>query len=89
MVDEGATHSERLPVLAKALAVDVAPAWRWEVYRHLQSLGIPCRYRTGEPLTVSFESPLAVVQYWCALRQLLGTRAESIDWLQACWQRSN
>lgn len=68
--------------------VRVNPARRWEVYHRLRSLGIACHYETGNPLTVRLEGPLATIQCWCAFKQLTGTRAELIDWLQTCWQRS-
>ena len=86
MVDAEVTSFEPFQASVAAVVVDALPAERWEVYYRLQSLGIPCQYRTGEPLTVWLESPLNVVQYWCALRQLRGTRAELVEWLQNCWQ---
>ncbi|MEO0947384.1 MAG: Asr1405/Asl0597 family protein [Cyanobacteria bacterium J06641_5] len=72
-----------------AIAVQISPAQRWEVYRRLRSLGISCQYETGGSLIVRLDCPLATIQCWSALKQLTGTRAELISWLQGCWHQGN
>jgi len=70
------------------LAIGIGPAQRWEVFNRLRSLDIDCSYRTGGPLTVCCDRPLAAIQCWCVLKRLTQNRAESIFWLKACWQQS-
>ncbi len=74
---------------ASTTAIPVVPAQRWELYHRLRSLGLACEYRSGGPLTVGFESPVEVAQYWCVLKQMTGSRSELVEWLQGCWQRSS
>jgi len=69
------------------LAIQASPAQRWELFYRLRSLDIACDYRTGGPLTVCCNYPLASIQCWCILKRLTQTRAESIDWLKACWHQ--
>ncbi len=85
-MSDGATLSE---LSQKPMVLEVSPALRWEVCYRLRSLGLSCQYRPNVPLTVRLDSPLAGIQCWCVCKQLKGTRAESIGWLQKCWHRGN
>lgn len=61
-------------------------AYRWEVFRRLQVLGINCQCSTNEPLLVCLDSPVTVMQIWSVVRQSSASRQELISWLDKCWQ---
>ena len=66
--------------------VGVKWAYRWEVFRRLQSLGIDCQCSTNEPLLVNLDSPTTLVQIWSVVRQLNVERSQLVDWLDNCWR---
>ncbi len=65
--------------------VPVKWAYRWEVFRRLQALGIDCQCSTNEPLLVDLYSPTTLVQIWSVIRQSSAKRQQLIDWLDNCW----
>jgi hypothetical protein len=61
-------------------------AYKWEVFRRLKALEIPCQCSTNEPLLVQLDSPQAAVQFWSVVRQVNSSRHELISCLDRCWQ---
>lgn len=61
-------------------------AYRWEVFRRLQALGIDCDCATNEPLLVDLDSPTTLVQIWSVVRQSTAPRHQLVAWLDDCWQ---
>jgi hypothetical protein len=58
---------------------------RWQVYKRLQELDIPCWCETNQPLQVEISSPMAVIQLWCVMRQFTAPRQDLIWSLEHCW----
>ncbi len=59
---------------------------RWVIHRRLQELGIPCSCPTDGSLRVEVDHAVALVLVRSAVRQLLNSRAETLDWLERCWE---
>ncbi|NEO72004.1 Asr1405/Asl0597 family protein [Moorena sp. SIO3H5] len=59
---------------------------RWQVYRRLQELEIPCHCKTDQPLRAEIDNVMALIQIWSILRQLTLPRQELISWLDDCWR---
>ncbi|MGQ4646564.1 Asr1405/Asl0597 family protein [Lyngbya aestuarii] len=66
-------------------AVEIAFSDRWQIYRRLQELGIPCRCKTNEPLIVEINNVTCAVQLWSVARELMVPRPELLSWLERCW----
>lgn len=62
---------------------------RWQVYHRLQELDIGCWCDCHQPLTVEVDQIGKIVQVWCVIRQVIGSRRELIDRLEQCWQISS
>lgn len=73
--------------IEKKYVVGVNWADRWQVYRRLQELDIPCWCETNQPLMVEIDNPLAAVQFWCVMRRLTASRQDLIWSLENSWQR--
>jgi hypothetical protein len=43
---------------------------RWQVYRRLQELAIPCECGTNQPLRYQLQDVTAAIQLWSVVRQL-------------------
>jgi hypothetical protein len=69
-----------------ALTIDLQVADRWQIYRRLQELGIPCQCRAHQPLQVEVQSGLALVQLWSVVRQFDASRGENVARLDRCWR---
>lgn len=65
--------------------VEVGRTERWQVYRRLQELEIPCKCQTNQALTVEIGSIAAAIQLWSVVRQLNGKRQDLIEVLERCW----
>ena len=65
--------------------VDTAWGDRWHIYRRLQELKIPCQCSTGKPLTVTVDTPTAVIQVWSVTRTQSSDRSQLVDWLDRCF----
>ena len=65
--------------------VEVSRTDRWQVYRRLQELGIPCRCQTNQALIVEIGSIAAAIQLWSVVRQLNSKRQDLIEVLERCW----
>ncbi|WP_414549817.1 Asr1405/Asl0597 family protein [Anabaena sp. CCY 0017] len=74
--------------IEKSFVVGVGVDWanRWQVYRRLQELDIPCCCEANQPLRVEINHPLAVVQLWSVMQQLTASRQELIWNLEDCWK---
>ena len=59
---------------------------RWEIYRRLQELQIPCQCSPNQPLRVQLSTPTAAIQFWSVVKQLTTSRSELLSWLYKCWQ---
>jgi len=57
---------------------------RWQVYRRLQTLEIPCCCNGNGGLEVEINSPLAAIQLWCVIKQLTAPRSELVAQLNRC-----
>lgn len=74
------------PSPAIAHIVDIKDTQRWQIYRRLQELEIPCQCATNQPLQVEINSPLAIAQLTCVVKQLTASRSKLINWLDDCWK---
>ena len=68
------------------VGVEVDWADRWQVYKRLQELDIPCSCETNQPLRVETNTPLAMVQLWSVIQQLTASRQDLIWSLECCWK---
>jgi hypothetical protein len=66
--------------------VEIAASDRWQVYRRLQELAIPCQCGTNQPLTVQINDVATAIQLWSVVRQLTVPRCELAFWLEHCWK---
>ena len=73
------------PSLEADQSITVSAIARWEVYRRLQELEIPCECNTESPLLVSIATPTAAIQVWSVVRQVTTSRHELASWLEDCW----
>lgn len=65
--------------------IEIAFSDRWQVYRRLQELGIPCQCGTNQPLSVQLNNVNDAIQLWSVVRQLTLRRWELVSWLKRCW----
>ncbi len=66
--------------------IEISWGDRWQVYRRLQELEIPCQCRTNQPLCYQIQDVAAAIQLWSVVRQLTVPRRELASWLEHCWQ---
>jgi len=66
--------------------IEISGSQRWSVYRRLQELGIPCRCKTQQPLTVQIDNATAAIQIWSVVRQMKLSRCDLAYWLEECWR---
>ncbi|MGK7915249.1 MAG: Asr1405/Asl0597 family protein [Prochloraceae cyanobacterium] len=59
---------------------------RWEIYRRLQELQIPCQCGYNQPLQVQIESPTTAIQLWSVFRHSSVSRDDLVSWLEGCWR---
>ena len=69
--------------------VDIDRLVRWEVYRRLQELAIPCECRLNEPLRVRVDSAATALQLWCVIRAFAASRRDQADHLERCWGQNS
>jgi len=71
--------------------IEIEISWgdRWEVYRRLQELEIPCQCGTNRPLSYQINDVASAIQLWSVVRHLTLPRCELASWLERCWQRQN
>ncbi|MEB3885222.1 Asr1405/Asl0597 family protein [Lyngbya sp. CCY1209] len=68
--------------------VEVAWSERWQVYRRLQELEIPCWCEVDRPLRVKIDSTTEAIQLASILRRLSASPRELTLSLERCWNRS-
>jgi hypothetical protein len=59
---------------------------RWQVYRRLQELDIPCHCASYKPLKAEIKGAIAASQIWSVTRQFTASRQELINWMEDCWK---
>ncbi|HEY9829774.1 MAG TPA: Asr1405/Asl0597 family protein [Stenomitos sp.] len=69
--------------------IEISWGDRWQVYRRLQELAIPCECGTNQPLRYQIQDVTAAIQLWSVVRQLTLPRRELASWLERCWQNRN
>lgn len=69
--------------------IEISWGDRWQVYRRLQELGIPCECGTNQPLRYQIKDVTAAIQLWSVVSQLTVPRRELACWLERCWQIRN
>ncbi|MGL5062988.1 MAG: Asr1405/Asl0597 family protein [Microcoleus sp.] len=74
------------PELETCDIVQVSWSERWQVYRRLQELEIPCWCAVDRPLRVKVNTPKQVAQLGSVLRQFSASRRELVQLLDRCWQ---
>ena len=65
--------------------IDITWGDRWQIYRRLTELKIPCTCSMGKPLTVTVDTPTAALQVWSVARQQLVDRSQLVNWLNRCF----
>ncbi len=68
--------------------VEITFVDRWQVYRRLQELSIPCQCGANQPLTAQINDVAAAIQLWSVIRQLTVPRCELLSCLERCWRIS-
>lgn len=71
--------------LRQAIALSLGD--RWQVYRRLQELEIACWCESCHLLVVQVGGVGEMIQVWCVLQQVMGSRKDAIAWLEKCWQK--
>ena len=74
------------PELEVCDIVQVSWLDRWQVYKRLQELEIPCWCAVDEPLRAQISTAKQVAQLASVLRQVSASRGELVQWLECCWQ---
>ena len=64
--------------------VEVSWSDRWQVYRRLKELHIPCWCSGNQPLTVEITNTATAIQLWSVMRQLNASRQDLICTLKEC-----
>lgn len=76
------------PELAVCEIVRVSWPDRWQVYRRLQELEIPCWCAVEQPLRTQIDTVKQAAQLISVLRQVSASRSELVQWLECCWRLS-
>lgn len=74
------------PELEVGDIVQVSWSDRWQVYKRLQELEIPCWCAVDQPLRVKVNTPKQWAQLASVLRQFTASRRELVQLLDHCWQ---
>lgn len=67
--------------------LNLDPIARWNVFKRLQELAIPCECALGQPLRVAIASPAAALQVWSVVQHHTRPRAQAIATLEHCWKQ--
>lgn len=65
--------------------VEVSWPDRWQVYRRLRELDVPCWCAIDEPLRVAIDTVTTAVQLQSVLKQFTSPRRDLLQWLERCW----
>ena len=68
-------------------ALDLDRIERWNVFKRLKELSIPCQCACGQPLQVNIETATAAIQVWSVVQQFTAPRNVSIKHLERCWKQ--
>jgi hypothetical protein len=74
------------PELEVGEIVQVSWLDRWQVYKRLQELEIPCWCGVDQPLRVKINTAKQAAQLASVLRQFSAPKSELAQWLECCWQ---
>ena len=74
------------PELEVCEIVQVSWLDRWQVYKRLQELEIPCWCGVDQPLRAQINTVKQAAQLISVLKQVSASRAELAEWLEGCWQ---
>ncbi|MFM9267339.1 Asr1405/Asl0597 family protein [Tychonema sp. BBK16] len=74
------------PELEICEIVQVSWLDRWQVYRRLQELEIPCWCGVDRPLRAQINTTKQAAQLISVLKQVSASRAELVEWLECCWR---
>jgi hypothetical protein len=66
--------------------VQIPVSDRWQIYRRLQELMIPCWCPPDGSLRVQVNSCLTAILVRSTVLQFIAGRQELIDFLERCWQ---
>ncbi|MBD2576910.1 Asr1405/Asl0597 family protein [Oscillatoria sp. FACHB-1406] len=77
-------HSE----LHSPQIVELRGRERWQIYRRLQELDIPCRCAASKPLRIEVRNSYIAIQLWCVIRNLTASDRELRTRLERCWEQS-
>jgi hypothetical protein len=70
------------------IALHLNAVTRWDVFKRLQELAVPCACRAGQPLRVALTTPTAALQVWSVVQGCLPTQPKTVNYLERCWQRT-
>ncbi|MBD1814611.1 Asr1405/Asl0597 family protein [Microcoleus vaginatus] len=77
------------PELEVCDIVQVSWLDRWQVYKRLQELEIPCWCAVDQPLRAKVNTAKQAAQLMSVLRQVSAPRDELVEWLECCWQMAS
>ena len=66
--------------------IEISRGDRWQVYRRLQELEIPCQCGTNQPLRYQINDVAGAIQLWSVVKQVSVPRLELASWLESCWR---
>jgi hypothetical protein len=66
--------------------VNVSRSDRWQIYKRLQELMIPCWCPADGSLRVEINNSVDAVLVRSTVQQYVASRQELRDWLERCWQ---
>ncbi len=66
--------------------IEISWSDRWQVYRRLQELAIPCCCGTNQPLCAQINNVATAIQLWSVVRQITAPRRDLASWLEHCWK---
>jgi hypothetical protein len=72
--------------LSTSLVVNVPRIDRWQIYRRLQELMIPCWCPADGSLRVEINDGITAVLVRSIVQQHVAPRQELVDWLERCWK---
>jgi hypothetical protein len=69
--------------------VQISQLDRWQVYRRLQELMIPCWCPKDGSLRVEVNNSIDAVLVRSTVLQFVASRSELVNWLERCWKVGN
>lgn len=65
--------------------VSVSRIDRWQIYRRLQELMIPCWCLEDGSLRVEVQNGISALLLRSVVQQFVASRQEMVSWLERCW----